>query len=656
MQSKGRPIPAAIALFAALLWTLPHVAYAEREGAPYRGPSELLAGGSGDSTDSGSGDTGTTTDPGSGDPGADPGSGQGAPPTTTPSGGGVGVGQGGKKATIDGSILWSWWWEHNKDRHLARATERGRVNAGSIYYWFGAGAKFPPREIVPVSEGHRATAYTTLKRALNPKEETSTVVRAEACIAMGRLGNVPAGEKEIKAGEPNNLVVRALIEAFHGENGQTPDSREIRHSALLGLGICGDADAGAFLHRNFDKWNTDEKADAAIAFGLLRYEPAIDLLVRNLPTSASGKETADQIAAIHALGLYGPAWVEAMNAEDRKGIAALKKLAGYLRGSEPVVTQAVAALGRLQQERRAVENAIERSKSNNIQWTGILALGNYTLDEKDAESAAKALEGYSGKGAGQQKNFAVLTLGELASRLDPNSKVRMRILKFLQSKDALGHNDNYVKACAAIALGVADDRTASHAVAELLKDTKVDDFVIGAACVSLGLLHATEHADLLITQVLLDKKWKADARGYGLLGLALMGDTTRMEQILKYTTGSVPKETERQLTLAMGVLGDEGSVKALVHYFSSPWKSNRRHMVSNAAYGLGYLKDQSAVDQAAKVASTGTDVSVRALAVIALGYVGSQEPVSALSRCYAGQNYLNRFSGWGLLYQISRIL
>jgi len=649
-------VPAAIALLAALLWPLPQVAFADREGTPYRGPSELLAGGSGDSAESGSGETGTTTDPGSGDPGADPNSGQGAPPTTSPTGGGPGVGQGGKKATIDGSIIWSWWWEHNKDRHLARATERGRVNAGSIYYWFGSGAKFPPREIVPVSDGSRATAYAALKRSLSPKDESSTSVRAEACISMGRLGSVPAGEKEVKEGEPNNLVVRALIEAFHGETGQTPDSREIQHSALLGLGLCGDPDAGAFLHRNYDKWSGEQKAHAAIAFGLLRYEPAIDLLVRGLPTSASGKETAEEIAAIHALGLYGPAWVEAINAEDRKGIAALKKLAGNLRGYEPVVTQAVTALGRLQQERRAVENAIERSKSNNIQWAAILALGNYTLDEKDAEAAAKALEGYSGKGAGQQKNFAVLTLGELASGLDPNSKVRMRILKFLQGKDALGHNDNYVKACAAIAVGVANDRTAAHAVAELLNDSKVDDFVIGAACVSLGLLHATEHADLLISKVLVDKKWKADARGYGLLGLALMGDTTRMDQILKYTSGSVPKETERQLTLAMGVLGDEGSVKALVGYFSTPWKSNRKHMVSNAAYGLGFLKDQSAVDLAAKVASGGADPSVRSLAVIGLGYLCSHEPVSGLSRCYAGQNYLNRFSGWGMLYQISRIL
>ncbi len=655
MRLETRPTPAVLALLAALLWTLPPAAYAEREGSPYRGPSELLASGSSESDDSG-GSGGTTGESGSGDPGADPNSGQGAPPSTTPTGGGPGVGQGGKTRTIDGSILWSWWWEHNKDRHLARATERGRVNAGSIYYWFGAGAKYPPRDIAPVAEAQRAAAYAALKRALSPKEESSAAVRAEACIAMGRLSHVPAGEAAVKEGEANNLVVRALIEAFHGENGQTPDSRDIRHSALLGLGICGDPDAGSFLMRNYDKWNTDEKAHAAIAFGLLRHEPAIDLLVRKLPTSASGKETAEDVAAIHALGLYGPAWVDAMNADGRKGIATLKKLAGSLRGYEPVVTQAVATLARLQQERRTVDNAIERSKSNNIQWTGILALGHYSADEKEAEAAVKHLEDLSGKGAGQQKNFAVLTLGELASRLDPNSKVRARILKFLQGKDALGHNDNYVKACAAIALGVADDRTASDAIAALLNDTKVDDFVVGAACVSLGLLRATDHANLLISKVLLDKKWKADARGYGLLGLALMGDTTRMDEILKYTSGSVPKETERQLTLAMGVLGDERSVKALVKYFSTPWKSNQKHMVSNAAYGLGYLKDQSAVEQAAKVATGGTEAATRALAVIALGYVGSPEPVSALSRCYAGQNYLNRFSGWGLLFQISRIL
>ena len=28
----------------------------------------------------------------------------------------------GKTAKLDGAILWSWYWEHNKDRWLARAT------------------------------------------------------------------------------------------------------------------------------------------------------------------------------------------------------------------------------------------------------------------------------------------------------------------------------------------------------------------------------------------------------------------------------------------------------------------------------------------------------------------------------------------------------
>ena len=88
---------------------------------------------------------------------------------------------------IVGDILWSWWWEYNKDRFLARATERGRVNAGSTLYWFGSGAKYPPRDITPVSDTQKRQIFVVLKKRLQDK---SLAVRKAACIALGRLGVV----------------------------------------------------------------------------------------------------------------------------------------------------------------------------------------------------------------------------------------------------------------------------------------------------------------------------------------------------------------------------------------------------------------------------------------------------------------------------------
>lgn len=651
-----RSVSIPLAFLAALLFMLPPAVFAEREGTPYRGPKELSGAGGSDSGDTGTegGTEGGGSEGGGSEGGGSEGGGSeggggdtGTPaPAPTPGGGTGGV---TKAASIDGNILWSWWWEHNKDRFLARATERGRVSAGSVYYWLGAGAKYPPRQIVSVSDAQRTgVVFDTLKKMTADKPK----VRAEAYIALGRLASVPAPEDQRKEGQPNNLVVRVLI---HGVEKEPPGSDE-RHSAILGLGMTGDPEAGAYLLRAFDTLSVDEKAYAAVAFGLARHGPAIGLLVDSLPSAGRGKPTNLELGAIHALGLYGPEAVPEMNLEGRDGIEKLEKLASSRQASDPVIMQAVATLGRLQQGLSQVDRVIDKSRSVDVEWTAILALANYSYDEDDAEKASKELMKRAGKGKGQSKNFAVLALGDLASRLDPNSKVRAKILKFLHGKDALDANTNYSRGCAAVALGVAQDRTAIDAIAELLTDTKVDDYVIGAACVGLGLLRATDQADLLLNQVLRTKRWNPDARGYGLVGLALMGDTTRMPEIQKFRLGNQARETERQLPLAVGILGDQSETRNLVGYFRKGWKSKDAYMISNAAFGLTWIRDQSAVDQLAQLATQSSDESVRAMATIALGYVGMRARINPLTRCFENISHRNRFGGWGVLDDIAGIL
>ena len=85
-------------------------------------------------------------------------------------------------------------------------------------------------------------------------------------------------------------------------------------------------------------------------------------------------------------------------------------------------------------------------------------------------------------------------------------------------------------------------------------------------------------------------------------------------------------------------------------------KKNERFEVSNAAFGLSWIKDQSAVDQLVAVAEKSPEADARGMAVIALGYVSAQDRVSPLSRCYGNANHRNGFGGWKLLLEISRIL
>jgi len=640
----------ALFLLCALLWIFTPAARAERVGAPYRGPSELLSGGGagqeeGDDDDDDDDDGGSETEGTGGDgPTGESSDGPTGANADGPSGGGTG-GPGGKTAKLDGTILWQWWWEHNKDRFVARVTAGGRVQAGSAYYWFGAGAKYPPRELDPVSDKQRATAVFPALKAL--LKDRNAAVRTETCTALGRIRSVKADDKDKKEGASDNLVVRALIGAFENDSNDG-----VKHSALLALGMTQSDDACNYLLRTVDGLSADEKPYAYIALGLARYMPAVDALLKAMPQGTRGKGSDDQLAAIHAIGLYGPGVVEELTAENRKGVSLLEKLA--TSRNEKIAVQAISTLGRIQQGLKTVQKSF-RSKTNSVQWTSLLALGNYAADEKDAASASKLLmtKGFK-SGKGQNKNFSVLALGELAGRLDPNSKTRKNILKFLR-KEALSTKNNYVRACAAIALGVADDRTARLAVAELLRDSTVDDWVIGAACVSLGLLRSTEHADLIRKSVLDKTRWRPDARGYALLGIALMGDTTRMEDLAKFTKGTQPKETERQVSLAIGILGDKKKTSTVAGYFSTTWATNRRYAVSNAAFGLGWMKDQGAIARLTKL-MTSSDDKVRGMAAIALGYVGARDRVNPLTRCYENLSYRNKFSGWRVMYGISRIL
>ena len=181
--------------------------------------------------------------------------------------------------------------------------------------------------------------------------------------------------------------------------------------------------------------------------------------------------------------------------------------------------------------------------------------------------------------------------------------------------------------------------------------------MVAAACVALGLLKASEHADAIRDQVMLQSKWKADTRGYAVLGLALMGDTTRVGEIQKFSHHRLSKETMRQLPLALGLIGDKRNISSLTRFFSRSWKTNRRHEASNAAFGLSWIKDQRSVSQLIRVIDNKrAGEAVRGMAIIALGYSAARDRVSPLAALYENMSHRDGFAGWAMLSQIARIL
>jgi len=641
-----------LALLVSILIGLPVPALADEIGWPYRGPKELSGGGDSDSDDEtpGGGNEDENEDEGNEDPNQ-PGSGD----TTTP---GTSVkGPGGKAASVDGQILWSWWWEHNKDRFLARATERGRVNAGSIAYWFGAGAKYPPRDINPVSDEQRRRIFVSLKKRLG---DNDPAVRRAACIALGRLKTIAADKKEQEASAADekiteNMCARALLDVIR----KTKDA-DVRASALLGLGMTGDEKGCQALLRMYKDIPTESKSFALIAFGLAHSSDGLGLVVESLPKSATGTAKIEtETAAVHALGLYGPEFVEQMQKLKTadgadNGIERLSSLATKPSRGESVRAQAVTSLGRLQADLKSVRK-LSTNKSLAVRWSAILALANYTNDERAAKDAAKQLTTKAYKGDQQTKNFCILAAGDLAGRLNPNSPSRAAIIGWLHGKKQLQSNDNYTRACSVLALAVANDQTAVPEIADLLESTTIDDYVAGACSVALGLLKAADHASLVLTRAV-NGKFKPDAKGYGLVGLALMGDTTQVDEITDKIRGKQPREVSRQAPLAIGVLGDRHHTRALTGFLKTKPKSNQKVPMSNAVFGLAWIRDGSSVDNLVSLADSGAEPEIRGMATIALGYIGSPERVSALTRCFANASFRNRFAGWALLYRIAGIL
>ena len=162
-----------------------------------------------------------------------------------------------------------------------------------------------------------------------------------------------------------------------------------------------------------------------------------------------------------------------------------------------------------------------------------------------------------------------------------------------------------------------------------------------------------QRAVLLGLTVLDKRRWNPDARGYALVGLALMGDTTRLDDVIRHAKG--PEQVERQASLALGLLGDRDDVRGLTRYFRRDWHQKANHAVSNAAFGFNWMRDGRAVAGLTGLARH-ANARVRAMAVVALGYLAAGDRVSPLSRCYANTSFRNRFAGWDLLDEISKIL
>ena len=289
-----------------------------------------------------------------------------------------------------------------------------------------------------------------------------------------------------------------------------------------------------------------------------------------------------------------------------------------------------------------------------IRWAALLGLACYTAPEATVD-AARLLAGRDGMKSGdtQTQVFAMLAAGDLARHLDGSSKARKALLKSLRER--VRSNHNMTSSAAAVALGVARDRAAIDDIVAIIGKSK-DDIVLGGCFLALGLLGAHKQASLLDDTAIAATRRAGHARGYGALGLALTGDTTRVDRLLVFQRRAfTDRYARRQSPLAIGVLGDNSEVEQLVALVSSQPRRRDREIASSAAYALGWIRDQRAVRPLAELAMTHRDRNVRGMAVIALGYVAARDRNHPLQRLMENMSHRQDY-GWRVLKAIAGIL
>jgi len=156
-------------------------------------------------------------------------------------------------------------------------------------------------------------------------------------------------------------------------------------------------------------------------------------------------------------------------------------------------------------------------------------------------------------------------------------------------------------------------------------------------------------------KVMLQARWEADGRGDAAVGLALSGDTTRIEDLVKFhKTGGLNIRIKRHTPLAIGVLGGKDQAKEIIEMFSSESKTRAEIInASGAVRALSYLRDQGMIGKLVELTGS-RSAQVRGMAIIALGRIGARDAVDPLTRCFRNLSHNNRFR-LNILYYINRI-
>ena len=481
---------------------------------------------------------------------------------------------------------WEFWWEHHKNRFLARDSHGvARVDSRTVL-----------DRILPQLECVLAT-------------DPSRDVVAACLIALAKLG------------KSHHQI--AMLDTFRERLGSK--ERSVSHAAVLAMGILARIEAVPDLRRIVAAHAADSgsRSRALLALGLIaQANPSLrakrDALsaARDVLLAAGPVERELGVAAVVTISLLGPdlenptgraLWVEAVDALEALLDRDLGANAAFVQAHVPTALARLCTGVEPAELRPRVEECRRRwlatvragaAQPDLCVQSAILALGRACAPTDDEATAL--LAEYQRRGADTQaRNFATIALGEIGG-----SSARTTLLAILR-----GGSKALERPWAALALGVlvakdVDRKGTDDEIDAALRDalTVRNPSTLAAVALALGLTRSTTAAPQL-AQLLETNLNKDDLAGYLATALALLRDPESHARLVELFSQSYRRpDRARHLAVALQSFGDPAALPVLCERFGDSG-AHVFHPTTLAAIAraVGSLGDAAAIDPAIKV-------------------------------------------------------
>lgn len=300
---------------------------------------------------------------------------------------------------------------------------------------------------------------------------------------------------------------------------------------------------------------------------------------------------------------------------------------------------------------KLVDSKSKTKQSPNARRSAAIALGQIGPRCEDVKIQKKAMEVLKGLTEDaqdtQEKNFAIISLGRMGAAKGVDPEVRSEMMKVL--KKELEKGKGLTPPFAALALGLIgrsykdmgkvspEDEINAPIRAKFAEGGEAK--ALGAYAVASGLVRDPLAIEKL-KECLKDKGADKRVRGYCALGLGMIGAADAVDAIKSTLKDDNDRDLRVQTAMAAGLMGDAGVIADIVAIVKDKDASN--YELGSAALALGQIGDERAIEALVEIAKdekkTYPDLT-RSLAAVALGQIGDRRDVPTLARVATDINY-----------------